>query len=293
MKYTIFGESHGSAIGVVLEGVPAGLELDRQAIAREMERRRPKGDGLSTARREGDEVKLLSGVFEGKTTGTPLCAVIENADTRSGDYEATRHLARPGHADWPAYVRYAGCNDYRGGGHFSGRLTAPLVAAGAIAKQLLAQQGVFVGAHISSVAHIQDTPLDPTADQREALRAVAAKEFPVLNDEAGAQMQQAILQAREEQDSVGGTIECMVCGLPVGLGTPDLDENVEGIFARHLFAVPAVKGLEFGAGFALAQMRGSRPTTPSIWRAILSAPAPTTPAVSMAASQTACPLCSL
>lgn len=262
MTYTVFGESHGNAIGVTLTGVPAGLVLDMDAVKFDMDRRATGKNKLSTARKEADEIEFLSGLFEGKTTGTPLTLIIRNTDQHSKDYSQLKTHPRPSHADYSGQVRYSGCNDYRGGGHFSGRLTAPLVAAGAIAKQLLAQQGVFVGAHIASVAHIQDASLDPTSDQREALRAVAAKEFPVLNDEAGAQMQQAILQAREEQDSVGGTIECMVCGLPVGLGTPDLDENVEGIFARHLFAVPAVKGLEFGAGFALAQMRGSQANDP-------------------------------
>ena len=262
MNYTVFGESHGNAIGVTLTGVPAGLALDMEALKFDMDRRATGKNKLSTARKEADEIEFLSGLFEGKTTGTPLTLIIRNTDQHSKDYSQLRTHPRPSHADYSGQIRYGGCNDYRGGGHFSGRLTAPLVAAGAIAKQILAQQGVFVGAHIASVAHIQDTTLDPTRDQRETLRAVSAKEFPVLNDEAGANMQQAILQAREEQDSVGGTIECMVCGLPVGLGAPDLDENVEGIFARHLFAVPAVKGLEFGAGFALAQMRGSQANDP-------------------------------
>ena len=237
MKYTIFGESHGPAIGVVLEGVPAGLEVDMQAVAKEMARRRPKGDGLATARRETDGVKLISGVFQGRTTGAPLCAVIENADTRSGDYEATRNLARPGHADWPAHVRYNGCNDYRGGGHFSGRLTAPLVFAGAVARQLLAQRGVFVGAHISSIYGISDAAMEDLS----SLQAVADKDFPVLDDGAGEEMKAAILEAKEEQDSVGGSIECGVFGLPVGLGGPDMWDNAEGIFARYLFAVPVKK----------------------------------------------------
>ena len=262
MNYTIFGESHGSAIGVTLTGVPAGLALDFEAIRFEMARRATGKNRLSTPRREADEIEWLSGVFEGKTTGTPLTLIIRNTDQHSKDYSQLKVLPRPSHADYSGAVRYNGCNDYRGGGHFSGRLTAPLVAAGAIAKQLLAQKGVFVGAHIASVAGIPDAPLDPTADQRELLSAVAKKEFPVIDDRAGQEMQQAILKAREEQDSVGGTIQCMVSGLPAGAGSPDLDENVEGVFARHLFAVPAVKGLEFGAGFALANMRGSQANDP-------------------------------
>ncbi len=262
MNYTIFGESHGNAIGVTLTGVPAGLVLDFDAIRFEMARRATGKNKLSTSRKEADEIEWLSGVFEGKTTGTPLTLIIRNTDQHSRDYSQLKVLPRPSHADYSGSVRYNGCNDYRGGGHFSGRLTAPLVAAGAIAKQLLAQKGVFVGAHIASVAGIPDTLLDPTSHQRELLSAVARKEFPVIDDLAGQQMQQAILKAREELDSVGGTIECMVSGLPVGVGSPDLDENVEGIFARHLFAVPAVKGLEFGAGFGLANMRGSQANDP-------------------------------
>lgn len=258
MKYAIFGESHGPAIGVTLTGVPAGLELDMDAIAREMARRAPGRSALSTARREDDQPEILSGVFEGKTTGAPLCAVIANTDTRSQDYTRTKDLARPGHADYPARVRYQGYNDYRGGGHFSGRLTAPLVFAGAVAKQILARRGVFVGAHISSVYGISDQLLEDW----DSLRAVADKDFPVLDDRAGEQMRQAILEAKDEQDSVGGAIECAVFGLPAGLGGPDFGENAEGIFSQYLFAVPAVKAVGFGAGAAFALMRGSEANDP-------------------------------
>ena len=258
MRYSIFGESHGPAIGVVLEGVPAGLALDMEAVQREMDRRKPGQNALSTARKEGDVPKILSGLFEGRTTGTPLCAVIENTDQHSKDYAATKDLARPGHADWPAHVRYQGCNDYRGGGHFSGRLTAPLVFAGAVAKQLLAQRGVFVGAHISSIYGVNDAALEDW----DSLKAAGEKAFPVLDDAAGEQMQAAILEAKNEQDSVGGSIECAVFGLSAGLGAPDFGQNVEGIFAQHLFAVPAVKAVSFGAGTAFALMRGSEANDP-------------------------------
>lgn len=258
MEYTIFGESHGPAIGVTLTGVPAGLELDWDAIRFDLARRAPGKSDISTERREADEVKVLSGLFEGKTTGTPLCAVIENTDTRSGDYEKTRDLARPGHADWPAHVRYGGCNDGRGGGHFSGRLTAPLVFAGAVAKQILKKRGIYVAAHISSIYGISDA----SAEDWESLKAVAGKDFPVLDEEKGEEMRQAILEAKEEQDSVGGSIEGAVFGLPVGLGDPDLGLNAEGIFARHFFAVPAVKAVAFGAGVAFALMRGSEANDP-------------------------------
>ncbi len=258
MKYSIFGESHGPAIGVVLEGVPSGLALDMAAIQKEMDRRRPGKSAVSTARREGDEPNILSGVFEGRTTGAPLCAVIENTDTRSGDYAATKDLARPGHADWPAHVRYGGFNDYRGGGHFSGRLTAPLVFAGAGAKQILAQRGIRVGAHISSIYGINDA----VAEDMDCLLAVADKDFPVLDDAAGQEMQDAILEAKNEQDSVGGSIECMVFGLPAGVGSPGFGLNVEGIFSQYLFAVPAVKAVAFGAGAAFSLMRGSEANDP-------------------------------
>lgn len=258
MKYTIFGESHGPAIGVTLTGVPAGLTLDWDAIAKDMARRAPGKSPLATARKEADQVQVLSGVFEGKTTGSPLCAMIPNTDTRSGDYSRTKDLARPGHADYPAHVRYQGFNDYRGGGHFSGRLTAPLVFAGAIAKQILAQQSIYVGAHISSIYGVSDEALEDW----DTLKGVADKEFPVLDDQKGQEMQEAILEAKEDQDSVGGSIECGVFGLPAGYGSPDFGENAEGIFSQYLFAIPAVKAVAFGAGTAFSLMRGSEANDP-------------------------------
>ena len=258
MNYTIFGESHGPAIGVTLTGVPAGLELDWAAIEKDMARRAPGKSPLATARKEADQVQVLSGVFEGKTTGAPLCAMIANTDTRSADYSKTRDLARPGHADYPAHVRYQGFNDYRGGGHFSGRLTAPLVFAGAIAKQILAQRGITVGAHISSIYGVNDEALEDW----DTLKGVADKDFPVLDDEKGQEMQEAILEAKEDQDSVGGSIECGVFGLPAGYGSPDFGENAEGIFSQYLFAVPAVKAVAFGAGTAFSLMRGSEANDP-------------------------------
>ncbi len=258
MRYTIFGESHGPAIGVTLTGVPAGLELDWAEISREMARRAPGKNAWSTARKEADQPEVLSGVFEVRTTGAPLCAVIANTDTRSQDYSRTKDLVRPGHVDYPAFVRYGGHNDYRGGGHFSGRLTAPLVFAGAVAKQLLALRGVRVGAHISSIYGVSDDPLEDW----DSLRATADKDFPVLNDGKGEAMKAAIAEAKEELDSVGGSIECAVFGLPAGLGSPDFGENAEGIFSQYLFAVPAVKAVAFGAGTAFSLMRGSEANDP-------------------------------
>ena len=258
MRYTIFGESHGPAIGAVLEGVPAGLALDLDFVQRELDRRAPGRDGLSTVRKEADRVEVLSGVFEGKTTGAPLCLLIRNADQHSGDYEAIRYTPRPSHGDYAGFVQSRGCLDYRGGGHFSGRLTAPLVAAGAAAKLLLRERGVTVGAHISAIYGIRDAAPQSAAE----LLAVGEKEFPVLDDERGREMRQAILDARKEGDSVGGSIECMVSGLPAGLGAPDFGRNVEGIFSQYLFAVPGVKAVEFGAGVAFALMRGSEANDP-------------------------------
>ena len=258
MRHMIFGESHGPAIGVVVEGVPAGLELELEAVQRELNRRRPGQGPTATARKESDLVEVLSGVFEGKTTGAPLAMVIRNSDQHSQDYESIRYTPRPSHGDYAGFIRSQGCQDYRGGGHFSGRLTAPLVAAGAVAKQVLARHGVWVGAHISSIYGVTDASLE----DEEALRAVAAKSFPVLDDAKGEEMRQAILEAKNEGDSVGGAVECAVFGLPAGLGSPDFGCNVEGIFAQYLFAVPAVKGVDFGAGAAFSLMRGSEANDP-------------------------------
>ena len=262
MNYTIFGESHGPAIGVVLEDVPSGIPMDMDFISQELRRRATGNSPLSTARKEKDQVEVLSGVFDGKTTGTPLCMMIRNGDQQSKDYAAIRYLARPGHADLTGFVRYDGFNDYRGGGHFSGRLTAPLVAAGAVAKLILREKGVTAAAHIASVGEISDGPIDPAAPDLNALELCAQKPFPTLDDAQGEKMQALILEAREAQDSVGGTIECVVTGLPLGLGAPDFDRNAETEFARQLFAIPAIKGLEFGDGFGLGRMRGSQANDP-------------------------------
>lgn len=260
MRYTIFGESHGPAIGVVLEGLPSGLRLDMDEVEREMARRAPGKSILSTSRKEADQVQILSGMFEGCTSGTPLCAMIANTDTHSGDYQ--NDMPRPGHADYTGHVRYDGHNDYRGGGHFSGRLTAPLVFAGAVAKQILRQHGVTVGAHIASIYGVEDASFDAVGETPEHLAAIAAKPFPTISDEAGERMRQAIYEAREQLDSVGGSIECCVLGMPAGLGSPDFGCNVEGIVSQYLFAVPAVKAVAFGIGFGFASLRGSEANDP-------------------------------
>ena len=258
MRHMIFGESHGPAIGVVLEGVPAGLELDLEAVQRELDRRKPGQSPTATARKEDDRVEVLSGLFEGKTTGTPLTMLIRNGDQHSSDYASIRYTPRPSHGDYAGFIKSQGCQDYRGGGHFSGRLTAPLVAAGAVAKQVLERRGIRIGAHISSIYGICDASLEDTG----VLEEVAQKAFPVLDDAKGEEMQQAILEAKEEGDSVGGAIECAVTGLPAGLGAPDFGCNVEGVFSQYLFSVPAVKGVDFGAGVAFSLMRGSEANDP-------------------------------
>lgn len=260
LRIHIFGESHGPAVGVTVEGIPAGERVDLEELQRFLDRRAPGRSAWSTPRKEADIPEFLSGLREGRTCGTPLTAILKSANTRSGDYDALRDVPRPGHADYTAWVKYGESRDSRGGGHFSGRLTAPLCIAGGIAKQILARRGIFVGAHLASVGTETDDafPLLPTA---ELFEAVAAKPFPVLNDAAGERMQSAILAAREGGDSVGGVIECAAIGLPAGLGGPMFD-GVENRLAAALFGIPAVKGVEFGAGFAAARSCGSANNDP-------------------------------
>ncbi len=260
LRVSIYGESHGNGIGALIEGLPAGEHIDFERLMRFMERRQGGRNALSTARKEPDVPEFVSGVFEDKTTGFPVCIRIANTNTRSGDYSNLALKPRPSHADYSAYMKWHGHADMRGGGHFSGRLTAPLCAAGGIAIQILERRGIYVGAHLSSVGSVQDDafPMQPDA----ALFAqIAEKAFPVISDEKGTQMQQEILAAREALDSVGGTIECMVTGLPAGLGDPMFD-GIENRLARVLFGIPAVKGVEFGDGFALSEMRGSAANDP-------------------------------
>ena len=255
LKISVFGQSHGKAIGVVVDGLPAGEAIDLGELQAFLDRRKPGKNRLSTARKESDAPTFLSGLENGKTCGAPLCAVIENGDQHSSDYAGLTDTPRPGHADYTAAIKWRGQADMRGGGHFSGRLTAPLCIAGGIAKQILARRGIHVGAHLSEAAGIADEPfpLHPTA---ELFQEIAAKDFPVLSDDAGERMQAAILAAREALDSVGGIVECAAIGLPAGLGDPMFD-GVENRLAAALFGIPAVKGVEFGAGFAAARSRGS------------------------------------
>lgn len=256
VRISIFGQSHSEAIGVVMDGLPVGEEIDLEKVQAFLERRAPGRNVYSTPRKETDTARVLSGLFEGKTCGAPLCAIIENTNTRSQDYDKLKDLPRPGHADYTAWVKYAGANDHRGGGHFSGRLTAPLCFAGAVCKQILERNGIHIAAHILSVHGVQDITFDAVGTDADTLRAVGEKGFPVLDDAAGEKMQAEIAAAKERGDSVGGVVECMVTGLPVGVGEPMFD-GLESVLAAAVFAIPAVKGVEFGAGFGAAELFGS------------------------------------
>lgn len=257
LRLSIFGGSHTKAIGVTLEGLPAGESLDWEQILVQMKRRAPGQDKTATPRKEKDEPEILSGIDEnGMLTGDPVSICIHNNNQYSKDYESLRHTPRPGHADYPAYVKYHAVNDIRGGGHFSGRLTAPLVFAGAICRQLLEKHGVLIGAHVLSVGGIQDEGFDPVNITDERLRKLNTGYFPVISDAVKQQMSEKITATRALGDSLGGVVECAVTGLPVGLGT-HMFGGVENVLSSVLFGIPALKGLEFGAGFRVAEMTGS------------------------------------
>ncbi len=256
ISFTVFGESHGPAIGVCMDNVPPGETIDIDKIYEFMARRAPKKDGTSTMRKEKDIPQIMSGYHNGKTTGTPLVAVIANTDQHSQDYSNLSKLARPGHADYTGALRYRGFNDIRGGGHFSGRLTAPLCFAGAVAGQILEKRGIYVGAHIAEIHGIKDKSFDPIKTTRDDIKDIRKKDFPVIIDVQGNEMKKEILNARKEQDSVGGIIECIAINVPAGIGSPIFD-GLENSIAQLIFGIPAVKGLEFGAGFDVAKMTGS------------------------------------
>lgn len=257
ISLTLFGESHGPEIGCVVDGLEPGLEIDEGFIAHQLDLRRPQGT-ISTARREPDPFRIVSGVYQGRSTGTPLCILIPNSQQRSGDYVNLSQRPRPGHADYTGQVRYKGFHDPRGGGHFSGRLTAPLVAAGAIFLKALDIRNVRLGTHVAQCAGIRDRDFQ---DPAEDLEALARRPFGVLEEARGAEMRAAIEAAAQAGDSVGGVLETLATGLPAGLGDPWFD-TVEGLLAQALFSIPAVKGVEFGDGFALAWRRGSEANDP-------------------------------
>lgn len=253
IRVSVFGQSHSKAIGAVIDGLPAGFKIDFDKLKAFTQRRAPGNASFSTARKEADEPVILSGLCDGVTCGAPLSMLIENTNTRSGDYDNLRETPRPSHADFAANVKFGGFQDVAGGGHFSGRLTAPLCFAGGICLQMLEARGVWVRAHIYSIADVCDTPYDPVHVQTDD---VAAKPFPVLSDKQGEKMRGAIEKARMDCDSVGGVVECAVTGMPAGLGEPMFD-GIENRLAKALFGIPAVKGLEFGSGFAGSRLRGS------------------------------------
>ena len=260
IRVTVFGQSHAPTIGAVIEGLPVGMKIDMERVRAFMARRAPGQNALSTARKETDEPHIIAGLNEwGETCGAPLCMVIENGDHRSKDYSKLRELPRPGHADYTAAVKFAGANDIRGGGQFSGRLTAPICFAGAVCMQLLERKGIRIGAHIESIADVDDERF--TIPDDELLNLIESHDFPVINEEAGERMQRRILEAKAEGDSVGGVIEVCALNVPAGMGDPMFD-GMENCLARAAFGIPAVRGVEFGTGFQAARMRGSQHNDP-------------------------------
>lgn len=249
---TLFGESHGEQIGVVIDGIAPGITVDLDFMRKQLDLRKPHGR-ISTQRVEADEPNIVSGVFEGKTTGTPICILFENNNTKSKDYSKTKDLMRPGHADYTALEKYHGFADYRGGGHFSGRITTPIVAAGAIIIDALKRKGIHIGTHIKQCGMIRDIPF---ANYREEIAKVNDLTFPVLDEKAAKEMYAYMEAAANEGDSVGGILETAVTGLPAGVGEPWFD-SMESMLAHGIFSIPAVKGVEFGKGFAFAEMKGS------------------------------------
>ena len=259
LKLAIFGQSHGPAIGMNLDGIPAGLNVDLDALQRFLSRRAPGQNAYSTPRKEADAPEFLAGIIDGHTCGAPITAIIHNTNTRSGDYNNLKDCPRPGHSDLAAQIKYKGYQDVAGGGHFSGRLTAPLCIAGGLCKQWLESKGIQIAARIRQIADVADDPMDYTNPNISGI----AEDFPVLNMSAGRMMQEAIAKAKEDADSVGGIIECFVTGLPAGLGGPFFG-GIEGKLAQILYGIPAVKGVEFGAGFHSSELRGSENNDPYI-----------------------------
>jgi chorismate synthase len=260
-KLTLFGQSHAPAVGGVLDGLPAGEELDIDKALTFLRRRSPGASALSSTRKEADIPQVLSGLFDGKTCGAPLAFLIPNTDVRPGDYETFRSQPRPSHADFPALIKYGEAHDIRGGGFFSARLTAALCFAGALAMQMLKRRGITIGAHIARIAGIDDAAFDPVKLTAEDMQGILKSDFPVIDQQKGAAMKSAVLSAKDEGDSVGGVIECAALGLPAGLGEPVFG-GLENMISRFIFAVPAVKGIEFGAGFGIADMKGSQANDP-------------------------------
>ena len=257
VKISVFGESHGTAIGVVIDGLPSGEKIDMDEVYRQMARRAPGNDKTATPRKEADKPEILSGLLDGVTTGAPLAAVIYNTNTRSGDYGNIMNSPRPGHSDYTAYLRYEGCNDVRGGGHFSGRLTANLVFAGAVIRQILKRKGIEIAAHIYSIGEAYDESFEPTGISRELIERLNGEKFALVNPEKEDELRAQVDAVRVKGDSIGGVVECIVQGMPAGIGEP-MFGGVENVISSVVFGVPAVKGIEFGSGFAGSRSTGSR-----------------------------------
>ncbi|MBQ7595924.1 MAG: chorismate synthase [Clostridia bacterium] len=256
IKLTVFGQSHSQSIGCVIDGLPAGEKISMEKLRSFMNRRAPGQNELSTPRKEQDEVQFISGILDSRTVGAPVCAVINNTNTKSQDYDKLKLFPRPGHADYTAFVKHGGMNDARGGGNFSGRMTAPLCAAGGILLQLLEKKGVNIGAHIYSIGDVYDEKINPVSGSILKLKDAENKSFPVISDSSGEEMRAKILEAKSKGDSVGGIIECVITGVPAGTGDPIFD-GLENKIAAAIFAIPAVKGIEFGAGFGASFLKGS------------------------------------
>lgn len=254
IRVSVFGESHGSAIGAVIDNLPSGERIDTEELLRFMRRRQGGNNPYSTPRKEADIPEIISGICDGATTGAPLCLIIKNENTRSKDYKTD--IPRPGHADFTSYVKYNGYSDLRGGGHFSGRLTAPLCAAGGILIQILNRYGINIISHLSSVGEVSDVPLN-NLEYNKKQESVKSADFPVFDEEAGKKMQECILKAREDGDSVGGVVECAIYGVPAGFGNP-LFDGIENRIASSIFGLGGVRGIEFGSGFEASKMRGSQ-----------------------------------
>lgn len=253
LKVTLFGESHGDAIGIVIDGLTPGIKIDYEFIDKQLDRRRSKMQAC-TKRVEKDDYKIISGAFEGHTTGTPLCIVIPNRDTNSSDYQLFSSVARPGHADYTAQCKYHGYQDYRGGGHFSGRITVALVAAGALIQSALEQKGIYIGTHIKKCAGVFDRGFE---DYVADIKQLHSSPFSILDANVKEEIIQKTFEIKQANDSVGGIMETAIAGLPAGVGEPWFD-SIESLISHAMFSIPAVKGVEFGAGFACADMMGSR-----------------------------------
>lgn len=254
IRLSIFGESHGNAIGINIDGLPSGIELNLEEIKFEMDRRAPGRGKTTTSRKERDKFEILSGYFNNKTTGTPLCIVISNEDSISKDYN--ENILRPGHADFTGKIKYYGANDYRGGGHFSGRITAPLVFAGAIAKQILRQKNIIIGSHLKSIGEITDSSFNQVQIDSNLLMELRNRRIPTIDNGRAIEMENLVLDIKKEQDSIGGTIEIGIINLMPGLGSPFFD-SVESKLSQMIFSIPGVKGIEFGKGFDISKMKGS------------------------------------